>query len=136
MHRIVRRPVTLSDGLVLPRGSHICFAAGPLCRDSDIIPSPQPFNGLRWSESPEIKTNSFVSIGPANMHFGFGRQACPGRFFAAVTIKAIMSRIIGEYEFKYEGERKERPMNIRIGEQIMPNVGTRIVMRRRKGVVV
>lgn len=47
-----------------------------------------------------------------------------------------MSRIIAEYEFKYEGKRKERPANVRIGEQIMPNVGTKIVMRKRKGVVV
>lgn len=46
-----------------------------------------------------------------------------------------MSRIIAEYEFKYEGERKERPANVRIGEQIMPNMGTRIVMRK-KGFVV
>ncbi|OJJ83192.1 cytochrome P450 [Aspergillus glaucus CBS 516.65] len=136
MHRIVRRPVILTDGLVLPVGAHICFAAGPLSRDPKIIPDPTPFSGLRWSVNPEIKTNSFVSIGPHNMHFGFGRQACPGRFFASVTIKAIMSRIIAEYEFKYEGERKERPANVRIGEQIMPNVGTNIVMRKRKGVVV
>jgi len=135
MHRIVRRPVILTDGLVLPVGAHICFAAGPLARDPKIIPEPTPFSGLRWSANPEIKTNSFVSIGPHNMHFGFGRQACPGRFFASVTIKAIMSRIIAEYEFKYEEGRKERPANVRIGEQIMPNVGTSIVMRKKKGVV-
>ena len=136
MHRIVRQPVILSDGLVLPQGAHICFAAGPLCRDDAIIPNPQPFDGFRWAQNPNVKTNSLVSIGPANMHFGFGRQACPGRFFAAYTIKAIMSRVLMEYDFKHEDGGVERPVNIRIGEQIMPNVGANILLRKRDGVVV
>ena len=43
----------LSDGLVLPQGAHICFAAGPLCRDDAIIPNPQPFDGFPLASMPK-----------------------------------------------------------------------------------
>lgn len=135
MHRIVRQPITLSDGLVLPKGIHICFAAGPLTHDPEIVPQPLPFDGLRWAQNPECKTNSFVSIGPANMHFGFGRHACPGRFFAASSIKAVMSRLIMEYDFKFM-DGQGRPQNINNGEQTMPNMLVEVLIRKRKGVTV
>ena len=135
MNRIARQCITLSDGLVIPQGTHICFASGPLARDPDLIPQPQPFDGLRWSLNTEDKTNSFVSIGPTNMHFGFGRQACPGRFFAAYSIKAIMSRLLMEYDFKLADGQKKRPRNIRNGEQIMPNVWATLLIRKRRGVL-
>jgi cytochrome P450 len=34
------------------------------------------------------------------MSFGFGRHACPGRFFAANEIKLILSRILLDYDIK------------------------------------
>lgn len=95
-------------------------------------------NGKNGNEKPHNQSlvpstsTSFVSVSPSNMHFGFGRQACPGRFFAANTIKAIMSRIIMDYEFKFE-ERQEgrRPVNIVIGEHILPNSSPLVLFRKR-----
>ena len=29
-HRVVKHDLTLSDGLFLPKGTHICMAAGPI----------------------------------------------------------------------------------------------------------
>lgn len=76
---------------------------------------------------------TFVSISPANMHFGFGRQACPGRFFAANTIKAIMSRIIMEYDLKFEDSQAGcRPGNIVVGEHIFPNTKPAVLFRKRE----
>lgn len=135
MYRIVRKSITLSDGFVLPKGVQICFAAGPLTLDSEVVPEALPFDGLRWALNPECKHNSFVSMGPANMHFGYGRQACPGRFFAASSIKAVMSRLIMEYDFKFK-DGKTRPKNLFNGEQIMPNLFVPIFMRKRKGVTI
>lgn len=163
MHRIVKTPLTLSDGLHLPKGVHICFPSGPISKDPKFIPNPDIFDGFRWCQDPADRdaltpssialngnaemekkeadetppapspTTSFISISPSNMHFGFGRQACPGRFFAASTIKAIMSRIIMDYEFKFEGDRVGwRPANIGIGEHIFPNTNTRVLFRKRQ----
>lgn len=77
-------------------------------------------------------STSLVSISPANMHFGFGRQACPGRFFAANTIKAIMSRIIMDYDLKFEDSQAgRRPGNIVVGEHIFPSTNSAVLFRKR-----
>lgn len=44
------------------------------------------------------------------MHFGFGRQACPGRFFASAAIKCIIIHLLENFEIKLtDGE--DRPEN-------------------------
>lgn len=167
-HRIVKETLTLSDGLRLPKGTHICFPSGPISKDPAFIDNPHVFDGFRWCQDPNDRnalnpianstahankghacerqdnekpynsklvpstSTSFVSISPANMHFGFGRQACPGRFFAANTIKAIMSRIIMDYELKFEDSQAGcRPGNIVVGEHIFPNTHSAVLFRKR-----
>ncbi|KAJ5665206.1 uncharacterized protein N7477_007654 [Penicillium maclennaniae] len=77
-------------------------------------------------------STSFVSISPSNMHFGFGRQACPGRFFAASTIKAIMSHLIMEYDFKFDDcQTGRRPVNWMVGEHVLPNTDPVVLIRKR-----
>ncbi|KAJ5280334.1 Cytochrome P450 [Penicillium angulare] len=77
-------------------------------------------------------STSFVSISASSMHFGAGAQACPGRFFAGCSIKAIFSKIIMDYDFKYEeGRCNWRPANICVGEHILPNTGTTVMFRKR-----
>ncbi|EAW14794.1 cytochrome P450 [Aspergillus clavatus NRRL 1] len=131
-HRMVKEDMVLSDGLVLKKGTHICFPSKPMGMDSSIVKDALTFDGFRWCDDPENKNASLVSIGPSNMHFGYGRQACPGRFFATNTNKAILSRLIADYEFKFEDGRKTRPNNILLGEQIMPNMYTKVLMRKRE----
>ena len=170
-HRILKEPLTLSDGLYLPKGTHICFPAGPISKDPAFVTEPQSFDGFRWCRNPKDQhalststcrgsvtddthfdssetekpkqsrhtlslvrstSTSFVSISASSMHFGAGRQACPGRFFAGCTIKAIFSKILMDYEFKYEHERdQQRPPNICVGEHILPNTSTPVLFRKR-----
>ncbi|KAJ5104629.1 hypothetical protein NUU61_001976 [Penicillium alfredii] len=163
-HRMIKEPLALSDGLVLPKGTHICFAAGPMSKDASFIRNPDKFDGFRWcpdasdrnaltspsatihdstseNERPHLtKTpatptptaSSFVSISPVSMHFGFGRQACPGRFFASNTLKAILSRIISEYDFKLEEDQAgKRPANLVVGEHIIPDMSASVLLRKR-----
>ena len=170
-HRIIQEPITLSGGLFLPVGTHICFPSGPISKDPNFVENPHSFDGFRWCKNqndrnalkmltnpepfvngkhPEVgmkSTNemtderlhlvpststSFVSISAENMHFGAGKQACPGRFFAACTIKAIFSKIIMDYDFKYEeGRDNRKPANICVGEHILPNTTTPVMFRKR-----
>lgn len=161
MHRIVKKTLTLSDSLVLPEGTHICVPAGPMTRDSSFIAKAPVFDGFRWCRHPSdrnalersssdsatsdtnpepdgpslVSTTSmnYVSLNPAAMHFGYGRQACPGRFFAGFMIKAILSRVLIDYDFKFENDRTGwRPANIYVGEHILPNMQTTVMFRKRK----
>nr|Q9C449.1 RecName: Full=Cytochrome P450 monooxygenase paxP; AltName: Full=Paxilline synthesis protein P [Penicillium paxilli]AAK11528.1 PaxP [Penicillium paxilli] len=129
-HRVVKKDLTLSDGLFLPKGTHICMAAGPISKDPDVVSDPDTFDAFRFVKQ-RTATSGFVSTGPNNMHFGLGRYACPGRFFAAFVIKLILSRFLMDYDFKFETEHKERPKNLLIGDKIVPNVATPILIKRR-----
>lgn len=130
-HRMVMEKMVLSDGLVLEKGTHICFPSKPMGMDDSIVEDALTFNGFRWCEDPEARSTSLVSISPSNMHFGYGRQACPGRFFAANTTKAVLSRLIADYDFKFEDDNAKRPRNLTLGEQIMPNMHTKILLKKR-----
>ncbi|KAI2695883.1 hypothetical protein CBS147332_9268 [Penicillium roqueforti] len=158
-HRIVKEPITLHDGLVLPVETHVCFAAGPISKDAAFVKDPITFDGFRWCHYPrdrfvltpelgkldamlngagemqaEKSASSayFVSITNTNMHFGFGLQACPGRFFASNTLKAILSRLILDYEFKFvEDLQGKRPSNLVVGEHILPSMTTEMLFRKR-----
>lgn len=162
MHRIVKKPLTLSDGLILPEGTHICFPAGPMSRDPCLVANASNFDGLQWCKdstdrsalrsanhntamngiddaNPQLSllapttSNSYISLSPAAMHFGYGRQACPGRFFAGCMIKAILSRILMDYDFKFENGRAGwRPANLYVGEHILPNIHLNVLLRKRK----
>lgn len=105
------------------------MAAGPISRDPAIIPDPERFDAFRFEKEGK-PTSGLVSTGPTNMHFGLGRYACPGRFFAAVVLKATLARFLVEYEFKFESGRTTRPKNMVIGDKIVPNVSTKIFIKR------
>lgn len=99
----------------------------------DAVEKEPSVNEKRYNAAlvPSTST-SFVSISPSNMHFGYGRQACPGRFFAANTIKAIMSRLIMEYDFKFDDcQAGRRPVNWMVGEHVLPNTSPVVLIRKR-----
>ncbi|KAL4758982.1 cytochrome P450 [Aspergillus foveolatus] len=136
VQRIAKETLVFKDGFVVPKGTHVCFAAGPLSRDPELIDDPETFDGFRWCKDRQYNkkghNHSLVALSKLNLHFGYGRQACPGRFFAENTSKAILSRLLVEYDLKFsEGNEGRRPWNIRNGEQIVPNIYTKVLIRKR-----
>ncbi|KAK1499410.1 ent-kaurene oxidase [Colletotrichum cuscutae] len=59
------------------------------------------------------------------MAFGFGRHACPGRFFAATEIKMLIARLLLEYDIRMPEGVMERYKNIVRGDR-----SNRIIRRR------
>ncbi|MCJ1243265.1 hypothetical protein MMC30_000462 [Trapelia coarctata] len=129
-HRIVKEPMTLSDGLQLAEGTHICMPSGPISMDNDVVPNAEAFDGFRWYREKKT-TAAFVNTSATNLHFGLGKYACPGRFFAVYMIKAILSRILLDYEFKFDDTQHQRPKNILIGDKVVPDVYKAVFFRRR-----
>lgn len=69
------------------------------------------------------------------LSFGLGRHACPGRFFAVQTIKAMLAGLLLRYEFEIlYGEGKTEVEWLEIGEARIPPQGEkgRVRVRRRK----
>lgn len=130
--RIAKEKLTFSDGFTIPDDVQICFPSGPVARDPAFLPDAHVYDAFRWCRDPEASKKKLVSISTTNFHFGYGRLACPGRFFSANTMKAVLSRFIAEYDMRFESEHQARPANLRFGEQIMPSMWTKVLIRKRE----
>ncbi|KAH8897620.1 P450 monooxygenase [Thozetella sp. PMI_491] len=130
--RVVRSPITLSDGYQLNPGEQIAIPAKAINTDEGILADAHSFNPRRWIRSPDTAPAPFSNSSASNLQFGLGRYACPGRFLAAYAIKAITSRILLEYDFKLKDDSiLGRPPNIIEGDKILPNRDAVVLLKRR-----
>jgi len=58
--------------------------------DDNTIDNARSFDPLRWANQQGASA-SFAHSSASNLHFGLGRYACPGRFFASVCIARVPS---------------------------------------------
>lgn len=65
-----------------------------------------------------VASAQFVGVGQTSLQFGYGRHACPGRFFAAHEIKMIMASFVMHYDVKMPGDLKERYPNLLMGSSV------------------
>ncbi|PCH34304.1 cytochrome P450 [Wolfiporia cocos MD-104 SS10] len=126
--------VKLSDGTIVPAGT-ICGAVSfAMHHDEDNYADPEVFNPFRFSdmraeESERVKYQ-YVNTSPEYISFGHGKHACPGRFFAANELKAVLAHFILNYEMKTEDGR--RPEDRWLGTAIVPNPDANIMFKRRQ----
>ena len=133
-HRMVQsQPITLSDGNILPVGTHICTPTYEITRDPDIIPN-QEYDGLRYYKLRQNAENEnavlFTTTDKTHMHFGHGRYACPGRFFASNVMKIILTECLLRYDFKFL-EGQGRPKNLNADEILYAHPSTKLMVRKR-----
>ena len=94
---------------------------------NSLNPSSATFEGIpdykarSTGKAADIARNQFVTSNEENLTFGYGRHACPGRFFAANEIKMILTRLILDYDIKMPNGETERYPQIEIGKMCMPN---------------
>ncbi|WEW54698.1 heme-binding oxidoreductase [Emydomyces testavorans] len=134
-NRIVRKSLTLSDGTRLPKGTHFGMPSYSILHDPAIIKNPEAFDGFRYKkirEDPEESNkHQYATTDSNNLHFGHGRYACPGRFFASHVVKMILGHLILDFDFKFP-EGKGRPRNLNMDENIYPDPSATLLMRRRQ----
>ena len=132
--RIVRKPITLSDGIQLPVGTHLCMASDCITHDADHLDNPIEYDGFRYYkkrlDASQSSNHQFTTTDRNNLHFGYGKYACPGRFFASDEIKMVLVHLLLNFEFKYP-VGQARPANISAGEFLFPDPSARVLMRRR-----
>lgn len=139
--RKVLKDFTLSTGQVIPAGVTIEVASHPMAFDPEVVPDPDSFDVLRSynlrraSEGAESggssAANQFVTTSPLNLMWGYGRHACPGRFFAANEAKMIVSRAILDYEFRNVDGQEGRYPNMDFGLQSIPDPTKQLLFKRR-----
>ena len=107
-----------------------------IARDPNNYDSPEHFRPWRFFErrqaDPEHSSRyQFTSTAPENLAFGYGRSACPGRFFSAAQMKLFLAKLLIEYDFRFPEGQTERPDNVFADERIMPSRTQEIFFRKR-----
>jgi len=113
--RIITAPdgLTLSTGHTLPHGATIAFG-NPFLPGSDVFypPLTNPttdmppldqfypwrFSDIRTNDPTQLNQHQFVTVDANNAQFGYGRHACPGRFFASNEIKVLISELVRRFD--------------------------------------
>jgi cytochrome P450 len=135
-NRKVLKGFTLSNGQYIPAGVNVEVASQAVYQDSTHFPDSSTFDGFRFSKLREGGTataharNQFVTTNENNLMFGYGRHACPGRFFAANEIKMIVARLLLDFDFKNEDGSNVRYPNIVTGKQSNPDPRKLLLFKR------
>lgn len=126
------KPLTLSNGQVIPPGVLVEVASHSAMNDPDVVPNPDvfdPWRSYRLREQEGLQgpgkagagglaLNQLVSVNANSLAFGYGRHACPGRFFAANELKMIIGTALLNYDITLPDGVTERYENISIGDSV------------------
>lgn len=131
------RDVQLKNGLVLPQGSYLLIPAGMVSLDGEYWESPDEFRGFRFADlrstsKADRNKYQFATVSARTMNFGYGREACPGRFFASFEIKSIMLHLFTKFDLKLVDESVGRPKNRCSGAAISPDEKAQVLFKRRR----
>lgn len=139
--RIVKVPLKLSDGTVIPAGTHLAMPTEAMLHESSLLPpggaDPGKFDPLRFSRLREDRSQPWnaqrfqlAATEATSLPFGHGKHACPGRFFVSSEAKLILSHLLLMYDFRYP-ENKGRPENWLFSENIALDPNARLMIKKR-----
>ncbi|KAK5999071.1 Cytochrome P450 monooxygenase [Cladobotryum mycophilum] len=143
LKRLFREPYTFQDGTFVPAGTYVCLPIHAIENDADHNPRPEAFDGLRSFHAREereqagdmdkLAAKEFLFSSPTRtaLNFGYGKSACPGRFFASCVIKMVAVKMFTEYEFKFL-PGTERPSNLMVHEFLFTWPWQKILVRRKQ----
>ncbi|EKG13641.1 Cytochrome P450 [Macrophomina phaseolina MS6] len=133
--RIVTKDWPLSNGFIIPANTQIGLPTNAIGMDPELYPDPETFDPWRFSKlresDPAMEGKAqYVSSNSASLAFGYGQHACPGRFFAAQEIKAIMVYLLNNYDMKFL-PGQSRPPSLQFETQFMPDPQAKVLFKRR-----
>ncbi|PPQ63388.1 hypothetical protein CVT24_005653 [Panaeolus cyanescens] len=126
------RDFTFSNGVTIPKGTTVSGSAVSNHLDEKLYPDPHTFDPLRFVKMASESTKKFdiTAVGLDLIVFGYGRHACPGRFFAAVEMKLILAYLVTHYDMKFAKEGV-RPSDLTVGINVLPNPFAEVLFRKR-----
>ncbi|KAI3320946.1 cytochrome P450 [Xylariaceae sp. AK1471] len=143
----LRRKIVVPEGITTPSGVHIPYGnvvAVPsfaVLTDEKVYPDADKFVPFRFvDQRREINTGdrpkdhtassrlTFYATSIDYLAFGNGRQACPGRFFAASELKLMLAYILMNFDLEM---LETRPEGKWIGVLRTPATGASIRVRKK-----
>jgi len=135
--RLARKDFTFSNGLKIPKGNFVGTTLYTVHHSEDIYKDATEFKPWRFldlkDEKPSDETNmqQYVATSAQFLSFGYGKHACPGRFFAANELKAMLCYVVMNYDIRLADGSTERPPNTYSGAAVRPNTSAKVMFRRR-----
>lgn len=134
-HRKTLKPITLSDGTYLPVNTYLFSPSTAISADPSVYENPDEFDGLRFYKMRQRTLEDdmryqLISTGNTQMHFGLGRHACPGRWFASYEIKLILITLMSRFDIKLK-KGESRPRNFVFQTMNSPDPAAEILFRSR-----
>jgi ent-kaurene oxidase len=120
----------------MPKDAHICFAGRPMSLSNEYIKHASEFDAFRFERQrsdPKTDHNGlqFTSSYAGSLHFGYGKQMCPGRFMGSAVSKLLMIKLLQKYDFTLK-EGTSRPENIMFMDMDIPEQKCEVLFRDRK----
>ncbi|KAF2756144.1 cytochrome P450 [Pseudovirgaria hyperparasitica] len=136
-NRIYHKRMKLSDGTVIPPGTRVAVPSNEILNDPEHVPGdvgPELFDAFRYFKVRQQPENSnkylFAMADGSNMAFGFGRFACPGRFYVSNEMKMVLAHLLLMYDLKFP-EGQMRPENLTVDGDLYPDPRARLLIRKR-----
>ncbi|PQE06888.1 cytochrome P450 protein [Rutstroemia sp. NJR-2017a BVV2] len=129
--------VDIGNGLRVGPGIRMLFPTQDIHLDPDNYEDPKRFDAFRFSRPFEnTQGNSrgeeerelITTTTPTFMPFGYGRHACPGRWFAAQLMKQALAYLVLNYDVELVGSTPKRRALLNM---MVPPVGAQIRIRRK-----
>lgn len=90
------------DEIVVPEGNWLAVPQYTMMRDPEIWAGGKEFNGYRFVDENGNSTSRWTHPSHEFPYWGSIKHACPARFYAAVIVKTIVTRMLCHYEFRLE----------------------------------
>ncbi|KAF8167722.1 cytochrome P450 [Crassisporium funariophilum] len=141
MMRKTLKPYTFSSNTHIPPQTLLFAASLPRHLSPTIYPSPlfSPLHEQQHSTSPSPTSTSaseggtrfgLVATTPDWLAWGYGRHACPGRFYGAAVVKVVLAWVVLGFDVRFEFEGG-RPGDVVFGMGRLPNPDVKIMLRKR-----
>ncbi|CCX34716.1 Similar to Ent-kaurene oxidase; acc. no. Q701P2 [Pyronema omphalodes CBS 100304] len=125
---------TFSNGVHIPHGATILgVTSAAASLDPEIFENPEEFDGYRFLKLRQEDPNKHVFSSTSTYHWGLGKHACPGRFFASTEIKMLLAEIVVRYDIRIKDNK--RPADICWGISNSPDVSAFVEFRARQDIL-
>lgn len=109
----------LGNGILAPPGTRLVFPTQSMHLDPEYHEDPLRFDPFRFSrpfenndssslKSQDINRRLLVTLEPGFLAFGYGKRACPGRWFVAQMLKQALGYLVMHYDIEPVGSPPKR----------------------------
>jgi cytochrome P450 len=136
VHRMTtHKGITLADGTYIPPRTHLHAPMEAIHHDPKVFSDPEVFDPYRFYNKRQTTESAgkhqFVTAGPDVLGFGYGKHACPGRFFAANEIKLILISLLQQFDIEQKDKGPRYP-HIVSGDSIRVDMSRQLMFKRIK----